>query len=164
MPVKILLALAALACPVLACCADQPVLKNWFGDPFVQVSNAMPACPVPLGPLMAEADIRQEEHGRVERGTTCWLNGKCAKPNAYMYDQDIARQVLQRFAQSQAFADTSLWVTVKRKFVWVEGCVADQGQEAGLQALLQGVPELEHVLVNVMQGVAQKPPYEVRPK
>ena len=142
---------------------DGTDLKNWFNDPFFQVSSAIAACPLPMGPYMREAEIKQEEHGRVERGTSCWMAGRCAKPNAYMYDADIGKAVQQKFAQSGAFADTSLWVTVKRKFVWVEGCVADAKQEQALQNLVQSVPEVEHVLVNVMRGSLGKPPYEVRP-
>lgn len=138
-------------------------LKNWFNDPFFQVTSAMPACPVPLGPYLREADIRQEAHGRTERGTSCWMAGRCAKPNAYMYDADIGKAVQERFAHGAAFTGSSLWVTVKRRFVWVEGCVANAEQEQALQSLLQGVPEVEHVLVNVMQGAEKKPPYEVRP-
>ncbi|WP_394780642.1 BON domain-containing protein [Undibacterium sp.] len=155
--------LSMLLWPVWALCADKPDLQNWFNDPFFQVRSAIAACPLPLGPYLHEADIRLEEHGRVERGTSCWMAGRCAKPNAYMYDADIGKAVQQQFAQSTGFADTSLWVTVKRKFVWVEGCVAGAEQEAALQKLLQSVPDVEHILVNVMQGTGSKPPYEVRP-
>ncbi|MES2103640.1 MAG: BON domain-containing protein [Pseudomonadota bacterium] len=163
MSIKNAVIAAALACPALAWSGDGPELKNWFNDPFFQVSSAIASCPIPLGPYMREADIKQEEHGRVERGTSCWMAGRCAKPNAYMYDADIGKAVQEKFTQSTAFADTSLWVTVKRKFVWVEGCIASVEQERALENLLQGVPEVEHILVNVMQGVGKKPPYEVRP-
>ncbi|GGC90817.1 BON domain-containing protein [Undibacterium terreum] len=157
----VLCLIAGVALPAWSGEGDE--LKNWFNDPFFQVSSAIAACPVPLGPYMREAEIKQEEHGRVERGTSCWMAGRCAKPNAYMYDADIGKAVRDKFAQSSAFSGTSLWVTVKRKFVWVEGCIADAKQEQALQNLVQSVPEVEHVLVNVMQGSSKKPPYEVRP-
>jgi hypothetical protein len=143
--------------------ADNAEWKNWFDDPYFQVSNAIPACPEPRGPLLREADVKQEEHGRVERGTSCWMAGRCSKPNAYMYDADIGKALQQRFAQTQAFADTSLWVTVKRKFVWIEGCVANADQEKALQAIARDVPDVEQVLVNVMVGPSGKAPYEKKP-
>ncbi|HTD04834.1 BON domain-containing protein [Undibacterium sp.] len=156
---KKLVAAVALVWPVFAWCAGPPVLKNWFNDPFIQLSRALPACPVPLGPMMAEADIKQEEHSRVERGTTCWLSGKCEKPNAYMYDQDIAGAVRQSFGDGAAFGDSSLWITVKRKFVWVEGCMADPSQSAALEKMLRAAPHVEAVFIDVMRGVEGKPPY-----
>src|ERR1700755_995896 len=53
--------------------------KNWFNDPFFDLSHALPGCPVPLGPLMTHAQMEDDAHYRVERGTTCWLAHKCTK-------------------------------------------------------------------------------------
>jgi len=60
---------------------DDPRLLNPFGDPFVQATSGR-ACPAPLGPAYSEAERRIEAHSRAERGTTCWLAGLCAEPNA----------------------------------------------------------------------------------
>lgn len=74
-----------------ACQAQNPAeRRNWFNDPFFQISAALPGCPMPLGPLMTEAERRAEAHHRGERGTACWLAGKCERPSYYEYDQDIA--------------------------------------------------------------------------
>ena len=71
--------------------------RNWFDDPFFQVTTRVPGCPVPAGPFLTEAEERVQSHGRAERGTTCWLAGKCEQPNSYAYDKDIAQAVQQAF-------------------------------------------------------------------
>jgi hypothetical protein len=119
----------------------------------------MPQCPVPLGPLLTESEMKSESHSRIERGTSCWMAGECAQPNAYLYDAGIAASIRERFDKSDAFAAASLWITVKRRWVWVEGCMADDGQASMLEALIRSVPNVERVIVNVMPGAAGKPPY-----
>jgi hypothetical protein len=69
------------------------IKKNWFDDPFSQVAKGLPTCPAPKGPLYTEADRRTQIHSRLERGTSCWLAGKCADSNAYRYDQPLASKV-----------------------------------------------------------------------
>ncbi|HYD60745.1 MAG TPA: hypothetical protein VEC35_10345 [Noviherbaspirillum sp.] len=142
------------------CVADDASLKNWFDDPFFQVSDGIAGCPRPLGPLLTESEMKSESHSRAERGTSCWMSGACSQPNAYMYDQEIARGVRERL---RAGADTSLWITVKRRFVWVEGCVAHPAQTADLESQVKSLPNVEHVLVNVMTGTRDKPPYRTLP-
>ncbi len=44
-------------------------------------------CPAPLGPLFTVDEQRREAHYRIERGTSCWLAGKCKDSNAYRYDK-----------------------------------------------------------------------------
>src|SRR5690554_6479593 len=48
-----------------------PELRNWFDDPFFQISSAIPDCPEPAGPFITEAERRAESHRRAEKGTTC---------------------------------------------------------------------------------------------
>jgi hypothetical protein len=155
---------AALSLSGTAIATEEAQLKNWFNDPFFQARNGMPACPVPLGPLLTEAQMKAESHSRIERGTSCWIAGQCKQPNAYLYDATIAEEARQRFAATTSFADTSIWITVKRRFVWVEGCVADPNEAVSLKSLVQSIPDVEQVLVNVMTGVTAKPPYSVLPK
>jgi hypothetical protein len=126
--------------------------KNWFGDPYFQVRNAMPACPVPRGPFMTEDEMRRSAHARAERGTRCWQEGKCSKSNAYLYDAAIADEAKRRFAASRLLRQASLWVTVQRRFVYVEGCAGDPGAQAGILRLLRDVPDVEQVIVNVYPG------------
>lgn len=143
--------------------ANDNSLRNWFDDPFFQVrAGAMP-CPTPLGPLLTETEKIAESHSRIERGASCWLAGTCAEPNAYLYDKAIAKSIQDRFDTSAAFKDASLWIAVKRKFAWIEGCVTRAEHAAALETFLATVPDLERVLVNVRSDPRAKPPYEIRP-
>lgn len=153
----ILLAVMAPACG--------ETLKNWFNDPFIQVRSAVPDCPPPLGPLVSEAEARKESHWRTERGTTCWLAGKCDKPNSYLYDAPIARSVQAHFAAEPGFArNSSLWLTFQRRFVWIEGCSADRALDAAaLEAFVRAEPDVERVIVNLRRPGDSKPPYPLAP-
>lgn len=146
-----------------AMAAQDGILKNWFDDPFFQVRAGLAHCPAPLGPLQTEAAMKSEAHSRIERGASCWLAGRCAQPNAYLYDAALAASIREHFAGSAAFMDASLWITVKRKFVWVEGCVADAAQNDRIAAFIQALPEVERVIIKLMPGVAGPPPYTPRP-
>ena len=139
--------------------AASVIRKNWFDDPFFQVRAGVSQCPIPRGPLLTEAEMKSESHSRVERGTSCWMAGKCAQPNAYLYDAALAKTIQARFDHSEAFKDASLWITIKRKFVWVEGCVATGADRDQLETLIQSTPEVERVIVNVTTDAATKPPY-----
>jgi hypothetical protein len=118
---------------------------------------------MPRGPLATEADMRKEAHARVERGTSCWLAGKCSRPNAYQYDTDIAVAVAQRFATSRALHEATLWVTVQRRIAWVEGCAAQPEAERRVARLLKGIPDLQQVIVQVARDPAGRVPYPIRP-
>jgi hypothetical protein len=37
--------------------------RNWFDDPFFQISSGVPQCPVPLGPFLTRDERRREAHG-----------------------------------------------------------------------------------------------------
>ena len=140
--------------------AENQPLRDWFNDPFFQIADGMPGCPVPRGPLLTESEMKAESHSRAERGTTCWLTGACAEPNAYRYDTKIADHIRERVKVS---GPGSLWITVKRRIVWVEGCVARQEQSRELEGWLKDVPDVERVLVDVMTGVEGRPPYRTLP-
>ncbi len=138
-------------------------LRNWFDDPFFQARQGLPACPAPLGPFLPQSKRNAEAHYRVERGTSCWLAGKCAQPNAYWYDKGIATSVEKAFADSPEFGDTSLWITVQRRFVMVEGCVSKPEQEHQIEVLIQPLPDVERVIVQVAKPGDAKPPYALAP-
>lgn len=139
--------------------AQEGPLKNWFNDPYFALVQDMQHCPVPRGPFMTESEMKAESHSRIERGTTCWMTGRCKEPNAYLYDAGIGAAIRERFTGDSALRGMSLWITVKRRFVWVEGCAPDASRISKLEAMFRAVPDVEQVLVNVMQGVAGKPPY-----
>lgn len=141
----------------------EEVLRNWFGDPYFQVRSGTANCPVPLGPYLTERQMVMESHPRAERGTRCWLEKKCAKPSAYLYDPGIAQAVRSRFESTDKFREASLWVTVQRRFVWIEGCVRSRRTQADLEKLVRDIPDVEQVIVHVSQGVPATPAYRAFP-
>ena len=121
--------LAALAVLLSASAGSaEPLKLNPFNDPFIVATSGGRTCPVPLGPAYTEAQVREQSHHRAERGTTCWLEGRCAEPNAYRGDARIAQAVAEALRAEAALADTRIWVTVERAFVSLEGCVNDPAQ------------------------------------
>lgn len=160
LPLKWLFPLAALVGTMPLGAQDAAERRNWFNDPFFQIAAQAPRCPVPLGPYLTAAEQRAEAHYRAERGTSCWLAGRCARSNAYAYDQDIARALQARAGALQSLTGSSLWVTVQRRIVFIEGCVPDRRREAALQAWATGVPDVEQVLVNVSTRPQAPAPYK----
>ena len=154
-------ALALGAAALLGGCAtptqgDAPLL-NPFNDPFLQATAGRP-CPTPLGPAYTEAELRVEAHSRIERGTTCWLQGLCAEPNAYRYDAANATAAVVALRRDPALAGTAIWLTAQRRFVYLEGCVADAAQAARAEAVVQALPDVDRV-VPALALPGEKPPY-----
>jgi hypothetical protein len=143
--------------------ADGKELRNWFDDPFFVVRSAVAGCPLPLGPLTTGDEMRTQTHNRSERGTRCWQEGRCSRPNSFLYDNDIAAAVRARFAQSKDYRDTSLWVTVQRRIVWVEGCVKPTYRSGQLEQMIRSVTDVELVIVNVRKREGDPVPYRVYP-
>ena len=135
--------------------------RNWFEDPFFQVSSGWPACPVPLGPLLTVDEQRREAHYRVERGTSCWLAGKCRDSNAYHYDKGLAPQVEAALKAVPGIERSSVWVTIQRRWVFLEGCVASADQTAQLERAARQVPDVESVVPALSVG-GEAPPYQLR--
>jgi hypothetical protein len=85
-------------------------------DPFFQISKAISECPAPLGPL------------EIERGNSCWVEGRCRLSNAYLYDAEIADAVQRRLTNINYAThwreQSTLWLTLQRRFIYVQGCVA----------------------------------------
>ncbi|MEI5999732.1 BON domain-containing protein [Paraburkholderia bengalensis] len=134
--------------------------RNWYNDPFFALSHAIADCPVPLGPMMTHAQMEDDAHYRVERGTTCWLAHKCTKPNSYMYDADIATAIHARFTDPHAFSGTSLWITVQRRFVYAEGCAPASFDRQALQQQLEAIPDVEQVFVRISASTQGPMPYK----
>jgi len=150
----------ALAAIALAAAADDPAgeRRNWFDDPFVQVTAAMPACPAPDPPLLTAEQMHREAHYRAERGTSCYRAGRCRLPNAYLYDQEIAPRVAKAIAVDGRFADTSVWIEGQRRWVWLKGCVARAEQKAALEQLVRAIDDVEQVIDQLQVGTAASPP------
>jgi hypothetical protein len=136
--------------------------RNWFNDPFFQISTAVRDCPLPAGPFITVAERNAESHLRAEKGTTCWLAGKCDRPNAYDYDKDIAAALQSALATRNPFADTTLWVTVQGRVVYFEGCVVRSSVAAELEAFARKLPYVQQAAANVRTGSSGRVPYKLR--
>ena len=119
-------------------------------DPFFQISNAIAACPEPLGPLETEQEWLADSHYRIERGNSCWLEGRCRLPNAYLYDTDIADAVRRRLANINATTHwrekSTLWLVLQRRFIYVQGCVASDFDKQVFFRELAKTADVERVI------------------
>jgi len=152
---------------LLACLPAGPAqsddeLRNWFDDPFFQISAGIADCPMPAGPFVTEAERRVQAHRRAEKGTTCWLAGECERPNAYVYDADIAAALQAALRERPRFADTTLWVTVQGRVVYVEGCVAQASASGDLESFARGLPHVQQATVIVRVDAGRPVPYKRR--
>jgi hypothetical protein len=138
--------------------------RNWFDDPFFQASSGLEGCPVPLGPLLTQDEQRREAHYRAECGTSCWLSGQCRESNAYRYDKDLAPRVAAAMKAVPGIGRSSVWVTIQRRWVFLEGCVASREQIALIEDAVRAVPEVEIVVPALNLGVAGPPRYPVAPR
>jgi len=134
-------AVALMGGPALA---DQRA--NYFNDPFVQITRGIADCPVPEGPMITESEMRTQAHVRVERGTRCFLSGRCRLPNSYLYDKEIIPRVEKAVLADGRFADTSVWAEGQRRWVLLKGCVRSKDQAEALQQLVRGLDDVEEVI------------------
>lgn len=134
---------------------------NLFADPFVQVTAAMPGCPVPRGPYITPEQARVQQHVRSQHGGSCYRVGRCRLPNSYLYDQEIIPRVRTYIREDGRFDDTSLWVLGERRIVTVMGCVKSKEQALELERTLTLVDDVLNVVPMLMVGTEGKPPYRV---
>jgi len=126
--------------------APEEEKANFFDDPFLQVTDAIASCPKAEGPLITRAQMKEESHYRVERGTSCYQSGRCRLPNAYLYDKEIIPRVKKSILADGRFAQTSIWVEGQRRWVWLKGCVKSKEQSAALEQLVRGIDDVESVI------------------
>ena len=136
-----------------------PLRQNWFDDPFFQVAAGLPACPMPQGPYYTAEERRAQTHSRLERGTSCWLAGKCTDSNAYRYDKPLAPKVRAALLSVLGVRRSSVWVTVQRRWVYLQGCVPDAALVRRLERAARTVADVETVVPDLMVGTRGKPPY-----
>ncbi|VTU18692.1 putative periplasmic or secreted lipoprotein [Variovorax sp. PBS-H4] len=151
-------ALLAIAC---AAASAGPEKKNWFDDPFFQVSSGARGCPVPEGPLYTAEERRSQMHARLERGTSCWLEGRCKDSNAFRYDIAIAPQVQAALSAVPGVRSASVWAVVQRRWVYLQGCVPSRTLARRLEKAARAVPDVELVVDDLMIGTRGKPSYPV---
>jgi hypothetical protein len=144
----------------LAAAGDE--LQNWFDDPFFQISAGIPNCPMPAGPFTDERDKRTQAHHRAEKGTTCWLAKECDRPNAYAYDADIAAAFQAAARERHPFANTSLWVTVQGRVVYIEGCAERESQAVEIEAFARALPNVQQAIAIVRIDSSARPRYRLR--
>lgn len=137
-------------------------LHNAFGDPFFPISAAIAECPLPAGPYIDAAEQRVQAHHRAERGTTCWLAQACDRPSAYAYDAEIAAALQAALRERHPFTDTSVWITVQGRVVYLEGCVARAAQAAELEAFARAIPNVQQAIAIVRDDPHARPPYRLR--
>jgi hypothetical protein len=118
---------------------------NFFGDPFLQVTNAIPECPVPHGPEITREEMQRQTHVRAERGLRCYQEGKCRLANSYMYDKEIVERVGKAIRVDGRFAETSIWAEGQRRWVWLKGCVRRPEEAKAAEQLVRQVDEVERV-------------------
>ena len=157
-----LLALATVAPPSEA--APPAELKNWFNDPFVRLSDAVRDCPEPLGPRMTAAEQLKQAHHRAERGTSCWLQGKCERSNAFEYDSKIAENFKQGWVKHPEFQSSTVWLTVQGRVVYLDGCATEPDLAAKLEQFARSIPKVTQAIASIRTQSNQKPPYAVWPQ
>lgn len=133
----------------LSVCASHTAAEekaNYFNDPFLQVTSGIAGCPVPPGPEITRAEMRAQAHVRVERGTSCYLSGRCRLHNAYLYDSEIIPRVKKAIDADGHFADSSVWVLGQRRWVWLKGCVRTKADARALKQLVGHLDDVEAVI------------------
>ena len=146
----------------LACAAGgAQERKNAFDDPFLQVTSALPGCPVPRPPGFTEDEVRKEAHVRAQHGTSCYRVGRCRLPNSYLYDKEIIPRVQQYIRMDGRFDDTSVWVLGERRLVTLMGCVRTKEQAGQMEKAVLLVDDVMGVVNYLSIGTATKPKYEV---
>src|SRR3989442_5424580 len=119
---------------------------NYFNDPFVQITSGICDCPVPEGPMITESEMRTQAHVRIERGTRCFLSGRCRLPNSYLYDNEIIPRVEKAILADGRFADASLWAEGQSRWVSLKGCVRRKEQAEALEQLVRRLDDVEAVI------------------
>ncbi len=155
---KALCALGLALCAANA--AAQDTRRNPFDDPFAVVTSGLAACPRAEPPLLTEEQIRNEAHDRAQRGTSCWLAGRCRLHNAYLYDKEIVPRGVTAVLADGRHADTSVWALGQRRWVWLKGCVSRPEQRDALERLVRNIDDVEGVVNELMVGTGGKPPYK----
>jgi BON domain len=143
-PASVFLAVLAVGVSAAAMAAEERA--NYFDDPFLQVTSAIADCPPQPGPLITQAEMRAQAHVRAERGTSCYQSGRCRLPNAYLYDKEIVPRVGKAILADGHFAQTSIWVEGRRRWVWLKGCVRTRAEVVALERLVRNIDDVESVI------------------
>jgi hypothetical protein len=154
----------ALALVTASGAASAETLLNYGNDPFMHVSSRIAACPEPAGPRISEAEWRRDAHHRIEHGNHCWIEGRCRLPNAFLYDKEIAESLKRRLdtlsAALPAWRESSLWITVRGRWLTVQGCTGATFPKAQFLDGMREVPDVERVIDQTTPTPSRGVPYE----
>jgi hypothetical protein len=156
----------ALLCVALAssAAADDAVRRNWFETPFDQALDGAQSCPPAEGPLITEDEMRRQAHGRIERGTSCWLAGQCEDSNVYRRDPQIQQRVLLAVRADPRLARSSIWITTERRWVTLAGCADSDATRSRLLGIVRRVEGVERVFDRTIVGTRAAPRWAVGPQ
>ncbi|WP_345816013.1 hypothetical protein AAGS40_17340 [Paraburkholderia sp. PREW-6R] len=134
----------------------QDARVNRGHDPFFQISHAIADCPVPLGPLETGQEWLDDSHYRIERGNSCWVEGRCRLSNAYLYDAEIADTVQRRLSTINYAThwreQSTLWLILQRRFIYVQGCVAPGFDKQDFLTELGKTADVDRVIDDTTQN------------
>jgi hypothetical protein len=156
--------LLALVCSASAAARPPGERRNWYDTPFDQAVAGAPACPRPEGPMLTEAEMRLQAHGRIERGTSCWLAKKCDDSNVYRRDPEIQQRVLQAIRSENGLARSSVWITTERRYVTLQGCVEAAHVRERLLRRVRALEGVEQVFDQLIVGTRARPRWTVDPE
>ena len=161
--VRGLLAAGALVSSSAEAVDDHEATKNWFNDPYLQLTHEIASCPEPKGPYITEAEALRASHHRAERGTRCHLEGRCRHPSSYDYDREIADRIRDAMREKRLILQLStLWVLVQGRRVWIYGCVPASYQRGRLEKAFRGIPDVEVAIEQVRVGSRGTIPYRMK--
>lgn len=153
---------ALLAWPARGADSDQ---ENRGHDPFFQISSRIANCPEPLGPRVDEAQWRRDAHHRIEDGNHCYVEGRCRLGNAYQYETEIVESTQRRLQSLSVtlpgWRDSTLWLTVRGRWLLVQGCVGRGFPGQPFVAALREVADVEIVVDQITADPARGVPYPV---
>ena len=136
---------------------------NYFEDPMLAVTSAIPGCPVPTLPGMTPDELAKAAHVRSQHGGSCYRVGRCRLPNSYLYDKELAPRTALYLKEDGRFNNTSLWITSERRLITVMGCVQSQEQAQALERAVNLVDDVMGVIDFTMVGTDKTPQYRVGP-
>ena len=126
--------------------ADEPMRVNPFDDPFLEITHGHDRCPEPKPPQLTVKQMEAEAHARVERGTRCYMDGRCRLPNSYQYDKEIIPRVKKAILADGRFKDTTVYALGQRRWVFLQGCVHDKAQSQAIEKVARDVEDVERVV------------------
>jgi hypothetical protein len=57
--------------------------------------------------------------------------------------------------------NTTLWVTVQGRVVYVEDCIENESQATAIEAFVRVLPNVQQAIAIVTANLGEKPPYKL---